>query len=70
MESHAANQFPPDSAPQYKSLAVVGGKIYHSLMEQCEYREPCEPFHPIFRQFRLKYHEQGRCLRAGSDKVE
>jgi hypothetical protein len=37
---------PPDIAPQYKSIAVVGGKIYHSLMEQGEYREPYEPFHP------------------------
>jgi hypothetical protein len=37
---------PPDIAPQYKSIDVVGGKIYYSLMEQGQYREPYEPFHP------------------------
>lgn len=36
---------PPDIMPQYKSIDVIGGKIYYSLAEAREYREPYEPFY-------------------------
>jgi hypothetical protein len=36
---------PPDIVPQYKSLAVTGGKIYYSLAEVREYHEPYDPFY-------------------------
>lgn len=37
---------PPDIAPQYKSIAVTGGKIYYGAAEAREYREPYQPFRP------------------------
>jgi hypothetical protein len=40
--------YPPDILPQYKSIAVVGAKIYHSLVEVLPYRESYEPFVPYF----------------------
>lgn len=37
---------PPDIVPQYKSIDVVGGKVYYSLAEVRQYHEPYEPFYP------------------------
>jgi hypothetical protein len=37
---------PPDIAPQYKSIAVTGRKIYYAAAETREYGEPYQPFRP------------------------
>jgi hypothetical protein len=41
-------QAPPDITPNYKSMVVVGGKMYYSLAEARKYREPWEPSAPYF----------------------
>jgi hypothetical protein len=37
---------PPDITSNYKSMVVVGGKMYYSLAEDRKYQEPWEPFSP------------------------
>lgn len=41
------SNFPPDIVPRYKSIAVVGGKVYQSLTEYRPYSEHWEPFRPF-----------------------
>ncbi len=39
---------PPDIGSQYKSIDVVGGKVYYALAETREYREPWDPWQVYF----------------------
>jgi hypothetical protein len=39
---------PPDIRPQYKSIVVVGGKAYYSLVEELTFPEAREPFRVLF----------------------